>query len=67
MLPLSRLLELFKLYSEKLLYFLLQKSGPIKEKDGRVRHFKGLGEEVQQETSVGKMVHVICEMIKIIL
>ncbi|XP_068759419.1 G-patch domain and KOW motifs-containing protein-like [Montipora capricornis] len=28
------------------------KSGPIKEKDGRVRHFKGLGEEVQQETSV---------------
>ena len=62
---------MFKLFSEKLrlfyIYFLLQKSGPIKEKDGRVRHFKGLGEEVQQETSVGKMVHVICEMIKIIL
>lgn len=27
-------------------------TGPIKERDGRVRHFKGLGEEVQQETSL---------------
>lgn len=28
-------------------------SGPIKEKDGRVRHFKGVGETVPQETSLG--------------
>lgn len=30
-----------------------QISGPIKERDGRVRHFKGLGEQVQRETSLG--------------
>jgi len=28
-------------------------SGPIKEKDGRVRHFKGVGETVPQDTSLG--------------
>ena len=38
----------------KVLIFLLQNTGPIKERDGRVRHFKGLGEEVQQETALGK-------------
>ncbi|XP_020627519.1 G patch domain and KOW motifs-containing protein-like isoform X2 [Orbicella faveolata] len=27
-------------------------SGPIKEKDGRVRHFKGVGETVPQDTSL---------------
>ena len=29
-------------------------SGPIKEESGRVRHYKGVGEQVQQETSLGK-------------
>jgi len=28
-------------------------SGPIKEKDGRVRHFKGVGETVPKHTSLG--------------
>ena len=29
-------------------------SGPIKEESGRVRHYKGVGEQVQLETSLGK-------------
>ena len=36
-----------------LLCSLFQVSGPIKEKDGRVRHFKGVSETVPQETSLG--------------
>ena len=28
-------------------------SGPIKEKDGRIRHFKGVGENVESETTLG--------------
>ena len=36
-----------------LLCSLFQMSGPIKEKDGRVRHFKGVGETVPQDTSLG--------------
>ena len=43
-------------YCVNLSYFVfrLQMSGPIKEESGRVRHYKGVGEQVQQETSLGK-------------
>ena len=32
-------------------------SGPIKEKDGRVRHFKGVDETVSQDASLGNNIH----------
>ena len=36
------------------LFFNCQMGGPIKEKDGRVRHVKGVGEKVAEEKELGK-------------
>ena len=47
--------------------FSPQIQGPIKEKDGRVRHIKGVGEQTREELSLGKLIFICRQLIKIVV